>query len=557
MMSVMWQLPRDILHSVYSEWLEWEDMSELDIACVENTDRDAWLSSLTDLRMTQTLFDENLITFYIWLYNRKIFWIENFWVTVPILQDFLNCHVDLKSSLCPVIHSIEIDIVLVVKDHNLSQVKKNLSIFFSHCHSLREVTIWADSDYSGEASVEMKEIILEVLEETLPENSLIMIDLIYAKQCPVALTTRLLRKHALSLQDLRLEVFHGMEVLTSTLIENKIHLKALDIYLFGETSHTMDIWLIPYLSSAGGGLETLKVTERLERISFNGLLSSLATSCPKLKRLDLDCLEPCSLDKVRHLYERCTHLQHVDISRTISTDEYEKSVSVNMVGHNEDWVVCLCYALRRTQYKKALIDLKEDYHPVENLKSMLEPYEICVTSFASKMPLIAFLQDLPRLNMLTLHCNRDNNDQYTDATIAAIIKHANSLTELEVVKPPQNLVSSEMVNELIRACQLLKRLKIPNCSVENLVAISKHPSLRNINLTMMNSVSQDMLDELLRNEEISWPLSLETGHIALRERLNYTVHSNDDRVDCLELTLRYAIYSSVHMNGEASLSSTE
>eukprot|EP00981_Chlorochromonas_danica_P004650 scaffold921_cov190-Ochromonas_danica.AAC.7 len=48
-MSVIWQLPGDILHSVYSEWLGWKDVSRLDVACVGKSDREVWLTSLTDL----------------------------------------------------------------------------------------------------------------------------------------------------------------------------------------------------------------------------------------------------------------------------------------------------------------------------------------------------------------------------------------------------------------------------------------------------------------------------------------------------------------------------
>eukprot|EP00981_Chlorochromonas_danica_P011072 scaffold3715_cov249-Ochromonas_danica.AAC.1 len=73
-MSVMWKLPRDILHSVYGEWLEWKDLTRLDVACVEKTDREAWLSSLTDLRISRgdvSLSDDEMRMFSMWLVNRK------------------------------------------------------------------------------------------------------------------------------------------------------------------------------------------------------------------------------------------------------------------------------------------------------------------------------------------------------------------------------------------------------------------------------------------------------------------------------------------------------
>eukprot|EP00981_Chlorochromonas_danica_P009271 scaffold2583_cov109-Ochromonas_danica.AAC.1 len=73
-MSVMWQLPTDILHSVYGEWLGRKDLARLDVACVEKTDREAWLSSLTDLRISRgdmSLSDAKMRIFSMWLVNRK------------------------------------------------------------------------------------------------------------------------------------------------------------------------------------------------------------------------------------------------------------------------------------------------------------------------------------------------------------------------------------------------------------------------------------------------------------------------------------------------------
>eukprot|EP00981_Chlorochromonas_danica_P012089 scaffold4438_cov114-Ochromonas_danica.AAC.1 len=62
--SLLLQLPRDILHSVYSEWLSsWRDLSCLDVGCVGKEDREAWLCSLRELRM---------ISGYLMVRSRKV-----------------------------------------------------------------------------------------------------------------------------------------------------------------------------------------------------------------------------------------------------------------------------------------------------------------------------------------------------------------------------------------------------------------------------------------------------------------------------------------------------
>eukprot|EP00981_Chlorochromonas_danica_P007489 scaffold1755_cov258-Ochromonas_danica.AAC.11 len=100
-MSVMWQLPTDILHSVYGEWLRWEDLSRLDVACVEKTDREVWLSSLNDLRKSRgdvSLSDAKMRIFSMWLVNRKVLYVEEFPVSVSVLEDLVGGVLDIMES---------------------------------------------------------------------------------------------------------------------------------------------------------------------------------------------------------------------------------------------------------------------------------------------------------------------------------------------------------------------------------------------------------------------------------------------------------------------------
>eukprot|EP00981_Chlorochromonas_danica_P004083 scaffold784_cov229-Ochromonas_danica.AAC.3 len=105
-MSVVWCLPRDVLHSVYSEWLEWKDLSRLDIACVGKSGREVWLSSSTDLRVLKgfsSVSDDKMAMFYKWLGSRKVFCVNEFVAKLDDLE-LLVAVLDMES-LCPVLQS--------------------------------------------------------------------------------------------------------------------------------------------------------------------------------------------------------------------------------------------------------------------------------------------------------------------------------------------------------------------------------------------------------------------------------------------------------------------
>eukprot|EP00981_Chlorochromonas_danica_P015459 scaffold12270_cov213-Ochromonas_danica.AAC.1 len=227
-----------------------------------------------------------------------------------------------------------------------------------------------------------------------------------------------------------------MDVMTSTLIDNEIHLKVLAITLEDNPSQGMSS-LTSYLSSAGDLLE-IRFTVG-EIITIDDLMVSLTTSCPRLTRFLLSN-RTCSIETLRQLYEQCPHLQDVSIDKAIETDNERKSVSLWVRGSCEDWVACLGHTLRRGQYKQVTLRLRDvhHYHTVSNMKSMLEPYQIDLDASAtSETSWISLLQDLPHLN--SLYLEQVPNSQYTDAALAVIAEHAQSLTELFVKSHSTNL----------------------------------------------------------------------------------------------------------------------
>eukprot|EP00981_Chlorochromonas_danica_P010863 scaffold3486_cov185-Ochromonas_danica.AAC.10 len=186
-MSVIWQLPEDILHNIYSDWLEWKDLSMLDIACVEKSEREEWLTSLTDLRITRPLkyirmSDNAVKIFYRWLMTRKTY--------NPTVQLFVPLKIEKWN----------------INEHtsdDLSQIENNFPIFMSHCHNLQEVTI---RRLTYPIIMRCNDMLLRVLVEKMRENSLVKIilhDSLSNHESHVLVAT-LLTKHASSLQHLKL-----------------------------------------------------------------------------------------------------------------------------------------------------------------------------------------------------------------------------------------------------------------------------------------------------------------------------------------------------------------
>eukprot|EP00981_Chlorochromonas_danica_P007054 scaffold1537_cov162-Ochromonas_danica.AAC.12 len=209
------------------------------------------------------------------------------------------------------------------------------------------------------------------------------------------------------------------------------------------------------------------------------------------------------------------------------TNEKTRAMSIIVKNFNEDWAVCLSHALRRSQCLQATIRLRGVYSPVRNLKSMLQPCQLRLESFTSESSLINALQNLPDLN--SLYLKLDGSNDYTDATLAAITLHASSLIELDMDISSIIMISShcyhfsdKVLSELLRTCQLLKILRVPDCGMESLLTVSRHCCLREVCLSIIaQSVSKEMIDGFLFSKEAKWPLTLEVGYIQLHDCIYY------------------------------------
>eukprot|EP00981_Chlorochromonas_danica_P011280 scaffold3838_cov183-Ochromonas_danica.AAC.1 len=219
--SLLLQLPRDILHSVYSEWLpSWRDLSYLDVGCVGEGDREAWLCSLSEVRIIsgkslKRVSNESMRRWYEWVISRKVLVVERFPVRLRL---FTNLTTELDfGSYCPYIHSIEIKNVLDTNEHALdsnmlSVLKERMGLFVRDCIHLKGVRYY---DYENDGKDyenfdrDIDDLVFSVLGAGLNSNTLQSIDI----DTLTELTTFTDRKivqfiadHSLSLQDCQLNV---------------------------------------------------------------------------------------------------------------------------------------------------------------------------------------------------------------------------------------------------------------------------------------------------------------------------------------------------------------
>eukprot|EP00981_Chlorochromonas_danica_P013230 scaffold5986_cov214-Ochromonas_danica.AAC.2 len=109
-----------------------------------------------------------------WLVNRKVLCVEEFPVSVSVLEDLVGGGLDIMESYCPALRSIEIDTSTSSGFSKEEQLKSNLSVFLSHCHSLEGVTVLMNTDRHDK---KLSDVVMEVLVEKLRENSLVKFSL--------------------------------------------------------------------------------------------------------------------------------------------------------------------------------------------------------------------------------------------------------------------------------------------------------------------------------------------------------------------------------------------
>eukprot|EP00981_Chlorochromonas_danica_P000651 scaffold143_cov173-Ochromonas_danica.AAC.27 len=233
------ELPGDILHNLHSEWLEWKDLSRLDIACAGKRVREM---------------------------AGRPQGVLSGWVCCEV-----ECH---RRSYGSVRHGV------------LLQAENNLSVFLSHFHNLQAVTTPRMNDVSRYTE-QLCDVILSILVEKLREDSLVKICLsgVLGRHESHVMVTKLITKHASSLKELSIFIRDGIDIITSTLIKNLIRLRALATFL--------GVSFLSYLSSAGDLLEELEELT-ISTCGWESLVAVSKHSC--LSVVSLTMAESASVD---------------------------------------------------------------------------------------------------------------------------------------------------------------------------------------------------------------------------------------------------------------------
>eukprot|EP00981_Chlorochromonas_danica_P009903 scaffold2884_cov245-Ochromonas_danica.AAC.3 len=126
--------------------------------------------------------------------------------------------------------------------------------------------------------------------------------------------------------------------------------------------------------------------------------------------------------------------------------------------------------------------------------------------------LVEAVRDLPRLEKLHV---RSGGLEFGDVSLAAIVEHASSrlrMLRIHDFSAGGAHFTDEMISKMIRSCQRLQVLRIPNAGCESVLAVKDHGCLREVELEDVvadESAIASILHEEGENQH--WPPTLRRG----------------------------------------------
>eukprot|EP00981_Chlorochromonas_danica_P001833 scaffold386_cov174-Ochromonas_danica.AAC.7 len=538
--SLLLQLPRDILHGVYSEWLpSWQDLSCLDVACVEKEDREAWLCSLNEVRLKseetlQRLSEESTRKWYEWLFSRKVLVVERFPMPLSVFAD-LATPLDF-GSYCPSIRSIDIKNdfsyrAYAVQSSELSLFGERLCSFVRECVCLEELRIHCGSN------PDVRDLILSALIKGLKANTLVRICINFWSRSisTVNMIRQLLANHLSSVHDIEFSSRgiseESVDRIMSILHEKTTPLKKLCLHVDYISLFTLSRFL-----SCGAvmQLEVLSIITDSE-VNKEDLFSYLSEACPRMRTLILkvDCLcqpyDQFPVRKLLKLYESCPDLisfiiydfsKKASVFVEVNADLHELCYDMQRlklsIEEKEMFLECMRLALERNQCKLTVsnkvfcYNLVKQYDDWVLFKSKLSPYLTDLNGEMSESILIEAVKELPRLQKLSISLEKD---KLSDLSLGAIMEYGYDLKTLSINGytryRPLCSFSDEMISKVIRSCKRLKKLEIPCAGYESLLAVKYHPRLREVVLDDMTEGKIDVstllwVDEREGEEKRAW-----------------------------------------------------
>eukprot|EP00981_Chlorochromonas_danica_P007024 scaffold1524_cov182-Ochromonas_danica.AAC.8 len=544
--SLLLQLPRDILHSVYSEWLSsWRDLSCLDVGCLAEGDREAWLRSLREVKVSlplRRLSDVLLVSWYDWVISRQVFLVESFPVLLGVLGNLVSMS-DGCASYCAALHSIEMESAgdcLLFDGPALTSVfftdmQERVDFFMRACSGLKGITYSSGCD-------EMNGVVFSSLIREREANTLSSIAIHFSS--PLSPSTlnkigQLLMKHLSQMETLEFSSDaiseESVNGILSLLHEKTTPLKRLSLPV-GYLSLTA--LLTSLSSSLGRYLESLTLGRcmMIKRVNYmeGDFLFDLGRSCPRLKRLTLSTsisYDDFAMRKFCQMFVLCPNLisfTYSSLFRSIVidvigvNDQYELIYSLGSIKllsreDKEEALDCISAAIQRSQHKMLALsnqpfcdDLVKQYDDWVLFKSKLSSYLTDLHGVMSESVLIEAVQGLPRLEKLD--CIVMEGERLSDLSLAVLIEKVCGLKKICIYslryRPEAWSFSDEMVSKVVRGCDRLEELTIPCAGCETVLAVRHHVRLRKVSLEYVTEAKEVLAGIVLEDEreaeECAW-----------------------------------------------------
>eukprot|EP01039_Chlorochromonas_danica_P007550 gene7548-8350_t len=328
--------PHDLCHLVLREWIEWRDLSCLDIAYLGSSRRLGWLTQISSLAVTQppassiSTDDESLAIFYAWLFSRNVVACESFPVRLRVLTQALpSCPSTYSHTIRSIVIDKRTEQPLTTSDF-INQLNA-LADFLNGCHHIESVKI--DGKFILLSTGQMvnddiligeryEELLLSTIAACLGKNRLHNLEITshYAQPHDNHPIHRLLINHVSTLRKFQLldasrsvlpdgQSDSILEILSS----HPFHLTKL--ILSSNKKGPTTSQFMNYLTSNGGKtLTELELEYSLSSFQINdNILQSIAIACPNLRVLAL-LKNHARHDEVHHLsslFQYCPGLKRV------------------------------------------------------------------------------------------------------------------------------------------------------------------------------------------------------------------------------------------------------
>eukprot|EP01039_Chlorochromonas_danica_P010247 gene10247-11342_t len=518
MANLLFSLDQRLLQLSLSSFLDWEDLSALDVACLGES-RSRWLevargliSSAPPLHSIPAVRE-----FWQWIGHRGIF-LERIQLHINDLDLLLS---NLDSQGYSIIREMKI-----FDDEGMGGAidKNKLLDLMGRCTNLRALAL--DHLY-------INEVLLRKLGQAVPPLESIDLSNLILRKWDVS---AFLGRHVPVLKELKLWEcqIDGNKVI-NYLHKNNLSLEVLQL----GAGHKMALahkMVLDYLTAHGESLRSLHLEGAEHTFPITkDLLTSILGLCPRLEFLALSSAQSSvGTLSLSPIFQAHPHLKAISLNDlSIEFDEEDRTVELKskmleMHTNWEDWIACLLTILK-DGYRLGITHghgnrFRAHANEFKLVIDQLHPYLSALTVDVHDLSDELFVDLIARCPLLTWLDIRGWSGVLSDASLRAIILHQPPLRCLDIMlfgMSEQNPLSDEVIAEVIEACDSLDNLRIPSAGCQAIKAVSKHPTLTNFSLTI-DGINDDILS-LLLDDEVKWPDGLKRGLFRLPGQIFITL----------------------------------